>query len=204
MALFDKKAAPISEVLQLRQQGLTDDIIIEELSQRGYQQQQISEAIGQADASQPSEQDSGYGMQSMPSSPGAMQMMPQEMSPSQPSSQEDMNNIYERMEEIAESLIDDKWDDLIAEVKKIVEWKNKTEERQLRLQHDVDKLKEDFKMLHEAVLGKLEDYDSRMRDVGTELKAVGKVFKDVIPTFVDNVKELSAVKEDLKKRHSHK
>ena len=60
-------------------------------------------------------------------------------------------------------------------------------------------------MLHEAVLGKLDDYDSRMRDVGTELKAVGKVFKDVIPTFVDNVKELSAVKEELKKRHpSHK
>ena len=47
MALFDKKAAPVSDVLQLRQQGLTDDIIIEELSQRGYQQQQISEAIAQ-------------------------------------------------------------------------------------------------------------------------------------------------------------
>ena len=43
-----------------------------------------------------------------------------------------------------------------------------------------------------------------MRDVGTELKAVGKVFKDVIPTFVENVKELSSVKEDLKKRHLHK
>ena len=47
----------------------------------------------------------------------------------------------------------------------------------------------------------IEDYDTRMRDVGTELKAVGKVFKDVIPTFVENVKELSSVKEDLKKRH---
>ena len=57
-------------------------------------------------------------------------------------------------------------------------------------------------MLQEAVLGKLENYDTRMRDVGTELKAVGKVFKDVIPTFVDNVKELSSVKEEMKKRHS--
>lgn len=200
MALFDKKAAPVSEVMQLRQQGLTDDIIIEELSQRGYQQQQISEAIAQADAGQPSGQDAGYGAQDMPSSPGQMPMI----SSPQPSYQEDMSNIYERMEEIAESLIDDKWADLITEVKKIVEWKNKTEERQSKLQHDVDALKDDFKMLHEAVLGKLEDYDTRMRDVGTELKAVGKVFKDVIPTFVDNVKELSAVKEDLKRRHSHK
>jgi len=198
MALFDKKAAPVSDVMQLRQQGLTDDIIVDELSQRGYQQQQISEAIAQADSGQPAGQDSGYGMQGMPNSPEPMPMMP---SP-QPSYQEDMGNIYERMEAIAESLIDDKWADLIAEVKKVIEWKNKTEEKQSKLQHDVDKLKDDFKMLHEAVLGKLEDYDTRMRDVGTELKAVGKVFKDVIPTFVENVKELSAVKENLKKRHS--
>jgi len=196
MALFDKKTSPVSEVLQLRQQGLTDDIIIEELSQRGYPQQQISEAIAQADSSPPT----GYG-QSMPSN-DQMPMMPQEMSSPQPSYQEDMSNIYERMQEIAEAMIDEKWDDLITEVKKIIEWKNKTEERQSKLQHDVDKLKEDFKTLQQAVLGKLEDYDTRMRDVGTELKAVGKVFKDVIPTFVDNVKELSSLKDDLKKKHS--
>ncbi len=196
MALFDKKASPVSDVLQLRQQGLTDDIIIEELSQRGYPQQQISEAIAQADSSSPA----GYG-QSMPGA-DQMPMMPLEMPSPQPSYQEDMSNIYERMQEIAEAMIDEKWDDLIGEVKKIIEWKNKNEEKQSKLQHDVDKLKEDFKMLHEAVLGKLEDYDTRMRDVGTELKAVGKVFKDVIPTFVDNVKELSSVKEELKKRHS--
>ena len=196
MALFDKKASPVSDVLQLRQQGLTDDIIIEELSQRGYPQQQISEAIAQADSSSPA----GYG-QSMPGA-DQMPMIPQEMPSPQPSYQEDMSNIYERMQEIAEAMIDEKWDDLIGEVKKIIEWKNKNEEKQSKLQHDVDKLKEDFKMLHEAVLGKLEDYDPRMRDVGTELKAVGKVFKDVIPTFVENVKELSSVKEELKKRHS--
>jgi len=194
MALFDsKKSSPVSEVLQLRQQGLTDDIIVDELSQRGYNQQQISEAISQADQSAPAAEPA-Y-------SPGQMPSMPmQEMPSPQPAYQEDMSNVYERMEEIAESLIDEKWDDLIAEVKKIIDWKNKVEEKQSKLQHDVDKLMDDFKMLHEAVLGKLEDYDTRMQDVGTELKAVGKVFKDVIPTFVDNVKELSAVKEDLKKR----
>jgi len=196
MALFDKKAAPVSEVLQLRQQGLTDDIVIEELSQRGFTQQQISEAIAQADAAQPgSGQDSGYGM---PAMPAASSYAPEMPSP-QPA-QDDMSNIYERIEEIAENMIDEKWDDLIAEVKKIIDWKNKVEEKQSKLQFEVDKLKEDFKMLHEAVVGKLEDYDTRMRDVGTELKAVGKVFKDVIPTFVDNVKELTAVKEELKKK----
>ena len=196
MALFDTKASPVSEVLQLRQQGLTDDIIVDELSQQGYTQQQISEAIAQADQSAP------MATESYPTL-GPMSAMQPEMPSSQPYP-EDKGNIYERMEEIVESMIDEKWDDLIAEVKKIIEWKNKTEEKQSKLQNDVDKLKDDFKMLHEAVLGKLEDYDTRMQDVGTELKAVGKVFKDVIPTFVENVKELSSVKEELKKRHTHK
>ncbi|MBI2581909.1 hypothetical protein HYV87_02125 [Candidatus Woesearchaeota archaeon] len=196
MALFDKKkASPVSEVAQLRQQGLTDDIVVDELSQRGYTQQQISEAIAQADAGQ----GSGYGMSSPPEQMSNMQ--PEMSMPSaQPAYQEDVSNIYERIEEITESMIDERWDDLIGEVKKIVDWKNKVEEKQMKLVHDVEKLKDDFKMLHEAVLGKLDDYDSRMQAVGTDLKAVGKVFKDVIPTFVDNVKELSSIKEELKKK----
>ena len=201
MALFDKKkSSPVSEVLQLRQQGLSDDIVVDELSQRGYAQQQISEAIAMADQS-------GASGPSTYNQPGAQAMpmagpMPsaQEM-PAQPAYQDNMNNnIYERIEEITESMIDERWDDLIAEVKKIIEWKNKMEEKQIKLVNDVEKLKEDFKMLHEAVLGKLEDYDARMQAVGTDLKAVGKVFKDVIPTFVENVKELSSIKEDLKKK----
>ena len=79
-----------------------------------------------------------------------------------------------------------------------MEWKNKIEEKQTRIQNDLDKLKDDFKVLHQGVLGKLEDYDSRMKDVGIELKAVGKVFKDVIPEFVENVKELKGITKGFK------
>ncbi len=39
-----------------------------------------------------------------------------------------------------------------------------------------------------------------MGDVDTELKAVGKVFKDVVPQFVENVKELSSITNGMKKR----
>src|SRR3989338_10085702 len=140
MALFDKKkASPVSEVTQLRQQGLTDDIVVDELSQRGYTQQQISEAIAQADAGQ----GSGYGMSSPPEQMSNMQ--PEMSMPSaQPAYQEDVSNIYERIEEITESMIDERWDDLIGEVKKIVDWKNKVEEKQMKLMHDVEKLQDDF------------------------------------------------------------
>jgi len=51
-------------------------------------------------------------------------MPPQNYSQPEPQYQSQSNdgNIYERIEEIAENLIDEKWDDLIAEVKKVIEW----------------------------------------------------------------------------------
>jgi len=145
-------------------------------------------------------------MDQAPPSPGGMP--PPSYAPSgyseQPSMPQapamDSGALYERMEEVAESLIDEKWDQLIGEVKKIIEWKERVEEKQRLLINDVQKLKDDFKVLHQGVLGKLDDYDARMRDVGTELGAVGKVFKDVIPEFVENVKELSHMTERMKEK----
>lgn len=188
--------SPVQDVMQLRNQGLTDQLIMNELLKRGYDPSQVQMAISQLD--------SGYG-QEMPTAPssygnygGGQSSYPSSPASSNSSSGAD-GNIYERIQEIAETMIDEKWDELLAEVKKIVEWKEKVEEKQLKIESDVQKLKDDFNVLHQGVLGKLEDYDTRMRDVGTDLKAVGRVFKDVIPEFVENVKELSSVTERMKK-----
>jgi len=177
----------VGEINQLRSQGLTDNLIVNELTRRGYSAEQVQETISQADS------------MDMPNPPGIGGMSYGEK-PAAASSEGMDSNIYERIEEIAESMIDEKWDDLIAEVKKIVEWKDKIEEKQSKLINDVQKLKEDFSVLHQGVLGKLEDYDNRMQEVGTELKAVGKVFKDVIPEFVENVKELDSITKGMKKK----
>lgn len=190
----------LQDLQQLRGQGLTDDLVTAELQKKGYQPEQIQAAL-----EQPAGDDMPAPPGDMPSPPGDMPAPPEGMpappegmsGPPQPAS--DQGNIYERIEEITESMIDEKWDELLAEVKKIIEWKESVEEKQTKVASDIEKLKEDFKVLHQGVLGKLEDYDTRMRDVGTELKAVGKVFKDVIPEFVENVKELKSVSKGLKK-----
>ena len=78
----------VPEILQLRSQGLTDNLIMQELQGRGYPPQQIEQALYQADAA---------------SSNGARAPMPAYSSPrapSSPRSAED-SNIYERIEEIA-------------------------------------------------------------------------------------------------------
>ncbi len=159
-----------------------------------FAQQNVQNEIPQLDQEPPSPE----GMSEMPepemSAYGSAPAAPQMSAPPESAA------LYERIAEIAENIIDEKWEQLITEVQKIVEWKEKVEEKQRQLANDVQKLKDDFKVLHQGVLGKLDDYDARMRDVGTELGAVGKVFKDVIPEFVENVKELSSLTGKMKKK----
>jgi hypothetical protein len=191
----------VQEVLKLRQEGLSDNLINEELARKGANPQQIQDAINQADIPPPPGGGPMPMMQEpMPAGPAMGQgpdMPPMGGPRGPPASVE--GNIYERIEEITEGMIDEKWDELIGEVKKIIDWKEKIEVKQIQMISDLEKLKEDFKTLHHGVLGKLEDYDHKMQDVGTELKAVGKVFKDVVPEFVENVKELRDIKDHLKR-----
>ena len=173
-----------TEVMNMRSQGLTDNIITEELKNKGFNDGDIHNALG------------GGGMPPMDAAP--MHEAPaHHMSSSMGSPVQ--GNIYERVEEIVEGMIDEKWDDLVAEVRKVIDWKQKVEQQQHKVEQDLLKLKEDFKILHQGVLGKLDSYDERMGEVGAELKAVGSVFKDVVPQFVENVKELSSITKGMKK-----
>ena len=193
MALFQQAGPPVNKVLELRKSGLTDNLIIEELKKEKIAPDQIQAAIAQADASTVSPP----GEPAM-ANPTMEQSMPEAQSSGAAANNQE-GNIYERIEEITEGMIDEKWDELIAEVKKIVAWKEEFEDKNKKLESELNKLKEDFKVLHQGVLGKLEDYDTQMKDVGTELKAVGKVFKEVIPEFVENVKELKHINKNSKK-----
>jgi len=191
MALFQQtKKDPTNDVKQLMAQGFSDSEIMEEVSNRGYSSEQIHNAISMLGSQMP-------GQEEMPAQPAHYSQPEQQYSAG---GSNESGNIYERIEEITEGIIDEKWDDLIAEVKKVLEWKEKIEGKQEKMKNDLQKLKEDFTVLHQAVLGKIEEYDNRMQEVGTELKAVGKVFKDVIPEFVDNVKELSQITGKIKEK----
>lgn len=199
MALFGKSGVPLEEVKQLKMQGFSDNEIIDELKGRGYPLSQINNALAQSAISEPGvapEIENPDDFMGAPETPEETSSFSE--NPSLPSGGSFPEELQGRIEEITESIIDEKWDLLIEEVKKIVEWKSKVEEDVTKLKNDISNLKDDFKELHQGVLGKLESYDEKMTEVGTELKAVGKVFQDVIPEFVDNVKELRAITREVK------
>ncbi len=217
MPLFKKGGAgknPVGEVQQLRSQGLEDNEIISELQMKGYDFQTINNALSQAGMGSPmpagSEMNeelapppgfpSSESYSPMPAAAPSREMPMMETSLASMAGAPNEEAMYEKMEEVVEGIIDEKWNELLAEVKKIVAWKEKTEAAISEMREEVSRVQEDFKALHQGVLGKVEEYDATMRDVGTELKAVGRVFKDVIPEFTENVKELSETTKKLKQK----
>jgi hypothetical protein len=71
----------------------------------------------------------------------------------------------------------------------------------MKMEETVKNLKDDFSGLYKAIIGKVGDYDTNILKVDTELKALEKVFSQVLPTFTANVNELSRITEDITKHH---
>ena len=197
MALFGKKTepfnppktAPTEQVLNLRSRGITNDQIIQALQRDGYNSQQIFDALTQADMQAGSPREAP---------------MPTEMPPS-PMEQPMMQPAYEstsreEIEEVAEAIIDEKWDELVKNINKIIEWKNKVEAQTNRIQQEITDLKAGFANLQKSIIGKIGEYDKTLIDVGTEVRAMEKVFNKILPAFTSNVNELSRIVQKTKSK----
>lgn len=203
---------PTDKVLSLRGQGLSNNQIIQSLQREGYMQSQIFDAMNQAEVKmgvtgiQPD-----YLQSYEPSNP--MSMNPQSMQP--PSAKQQTSNAMgyppqqmtgaqgnDRImpEELIEALIDEKWNELLRDINKIAEWKDKAENRLTKMEQSFEDLRKNFDTLHKAVIGKIGEYDKHILDVGAEIQAMEKVFQKVLPTFVENVNELSRITDNIKKK----
>ena len=214
MALFDlgkgigkkqEQRIPIEQVVSMRQQGLTNNQIMETLQRDSFTTDQISDAMNQADIKEKiefSKEGDNMEQPGFPSPPPEGQMPPgpgmeQAPPPMTPSSEYEQR---ERIEEVAEAIIDEKWSELLTNVQKIVDWKEKEEQRINALELQFKDIKDNFDKLHSAILEKVGEYDRHIGDVGTELKALEKVFQKVLPSFTENVHELSRISKEMKKK----
>jgi hypothetical protein len=192
---------PLSRIQELKRQGLTNNEIIVRLQQAGFTSTQVFDALSQA-AVAPT------------GPPAALNISPagrSRMDPSQPSlfssgqpmpppPSSGMFNDPGETEELIEAIIDEKWNDLLGDINKVISWKDATESRITRLEQSLTDLRSEFDKLHQAVIGKVGEYDQHILDVGAEVKAMEKVFSKVLPVFTDNVAELSRVAEQMKAR----
>jgi uncharacterized protein YoxC len=182
---------PVEEVLRLRQQGLNNNQIVQALQRNGYKMHQIFDAMNQADL-----------RSAAPQEPPSLEPEPQlEPAPSIPEPAQGAESYGdERIEEIAEAIIEEKWNELLKDINKIIEWKNRTESRIEEVEKKISELKRSFEELHRAIVEKVSDYDKNITEVGTEIKAMENVFKKILPTLTSNVNELSRITKSLKKK----
>ena len=208
------EGSPTEQVWVLRQQGLSNNQIVESLQRDGYPTNQILDAMNQADLREQTKQPfsntaakEGEHMQD-PNSPVAPQGAPNNMPtqpPTQAPAQAPIQDEYgaidtgDRVEELVEAVIDEKWKDVVENINRIIDWKEKTESRLAEIDTKIENLKNDFDKLHTAILEKVGEYDNHITDVGTEVQALEKVFQKVLPGFMENVNELSRIADKIKK-----
>lgn len=220
------KNLPIQQVKNMRGQGLDNNQIIQSLQKDGFTSSEIFDAMNQADMASadpfmqqqgmmqnrdgnnnqglfeqsqstlgPGAQELGSGMPPPLMSSNSAQKMQQRVSnySEQAVSTENSSN-----EEIIEAIIDEKWNDLLKDINKVIEWKNSMNNRIVSLEQKFDDLQGEFDKLHSALLSKIDDYDKNITTVGAEVKAMEKVFSKVLPVFTENVAELSRITRDVR------
>lgn len=197
------QGTPTDDVLKLKQQGLSNSQIVEALQRGGYKTHQIFDALNQAEVGRTGEPIRGAPYFEEPPAQ-AMQAQPQV----QPEGQDyqyaetgqEQPDFDEKIEEIAEAIIEEKWNELLKDINKIIEWKNAMDASMKTLEQRQQDMKQNFDNLQRALLTKINDYDQNITNVGSELKALEKVFQKLLPTFTENVNELSRAVKELKKK----
>lgn len=141
-------------------------------------------------------QDYGYGQEAYPPEQYPPEMPPEQQGMVALAPEEDK----ERIEEIAEVIVEEKWREKEIEINKIVEWKDEVTSRLAQLQQQINDLKASFDSLHKGMLGKISEYDENLTNVGTEIKAMEKVFSKVLPSLTDSVNKLQRMSGTVKKK----
>ena len=199
---------PMDQVLALRQQGVPDDKIISQLQQQGLSQEEIYNAMSQADiggTAGPAPPMGGPPPTGGPAPPGGPppmggpEAMPSLGGPAPPAGEAPAGvhpmgaGDRAMIEELTEAIIDEKWKELLADINKVAEWKEKTESRITKIEQIMTDIKSQFETLQKGMLGKISEYDKNLTNVGVEIKAMEKVFQKILPTFTENVNKLDRI-----------
>ena len=216
-----KVSNPVEDVLVMKQQGFSNNQIVQTLQRSGYQTHQIFDAMNQADlkAAGPIEgavpPELAQQPRQNPAQPaGGPEELPlPQIEGQQPAGapvqdrrpeMESEAGHEEQIEEIAEAIIDEKWEDLMKDIKKLFAWKDSIENRMSALEQSFKDIKENYDSLHESIVGKVAGYDKTMKEVSTDMKAMENVFQKILPKLTDNVNELSRITKGTRKKKAKK
>lgn len=165
----------VDAVVQMKQAGYSEKEIIQALREQGYSPAEIQESLSRAEEQ------------------GAEPYYPPPKPPQQS---------YEEYAGISggdESGFEEKARAFSHDINEIKNWKERTTTRIDKIEQSLEDMKRQVSGLNKAMLGKVEEYEKSLLDVGTELKAMQKVFKDSLPELTGSIAELSRMTKEKKK-----
>lgn len=112
--------------------------------------------------------------------------------------QENYSAETDEIEALIESIIEEKWQTMVANIGDLNVWKQKTRQDVQSTKQELLRLQARFENLEKAILGKVTEYDKHMVNVSTELKAMEQVFQKILQPLTSNIKELSKITAKLK------
>lgn len=185
--------SPVEQIMTLKQQGMDNNQIIQEMEKQGYDSTQIFDVLNQVSMANPG------------TAPEQPQNAPQPYFSGQQFSDQtpeaiDLSGNKEQIEEIAEAIIDEKWKEFEEDVRVIINWKEKTEIRMNQLAQQIKDVTDSVNNLQKSIVNKISQYDRNLTDVGTEIKAMEKVFQKVLPSLTENVNKLERIAKSSGKK----
>jgi len=106
---------------------------------------------------------------------------------------------YDAIEEIAESIVSEKWGDLIKGFGDLKLWKEKIDVDLSGVKQEIVRMQRRFEGLQNSVTGKVSEYGEGIMEINSEIKALERVLEKIINPLTTNIKELQKVTDRLKK-----
>lgn len=102
------------------------------------------------------------------------------------------------IQQLAEEVVEEKWDDLMSKIGDIRLWKDKIDNDITSIKQEILRTQNHFANLQKAVLGKVSEYNENIININTEMKSLEKVFEKILQPLISNIKELGRITNKLK------
>ena len=214
MSLLDafkrKEPGDVPDVSDMLKSGMSEQDVIDNLRQQGYDSSAIKDALIKATSgqdSQPSSFQSAPSQTNMPQSftqddAGPQRSLSSVKSPqmSQSSSQGGLSEqALDTIQQVLEQIIEEKWQSASSDMSSLRNNLKSNDSNVGILEDKIDKLNQRIDSMQSVMMGKTEEYNKALLDVNVELQAFEKVIDRLVPTISDSIKELRDLIDDMKK-----
>lgn len=104
----------------------------------------------------------------------------------------------DRMHELIEAVVNEKWDDLMGNLGNLTLWKERVDTNITAVKQELIRLSDRFENLQSSVIGRVKVYDDNLGNIHDEMKALEKVFEKILEPLVTNIKELERITQEMK------